>query len=204
MTSSVITISREYGSGGRFVAQKLSEKLGIPFYDNEIITRAAKESGYAESMFEKAEQISTHSLLYSLSMFGSSAGVYGLPLSDKVFLVQSDIIQKVASEGPCILVGRCSDYVLKDRDNVISFFLYSDMPHKIERVKTYYHPDTDDVEALITKRDKKRAAYYNYYTTRRWGDIDNYHLSVNTDAIGIDATVSLLENFVNAFEAQAK
>ena len=92
---SIITISRQYGSGGRYIAKKLAEKLGIPYYDNEIITMAAKESGYAENIFEKAEQISTHSLLYSLSMFGSAAGVYGLPLSDQVYIVQSDIIEEV-------------------------------------------------------------------------------------------------------------
>ena len=115
MINSVITISRQYGSGGRFVAKKLAEKLGIPFYDNEIITMAAKESGYAENLFEKAEQVSTHSLLYSLSMFGTAAGVYGSPLSDKVFLIQSDIIKECAAKGPCIIVGRCSDYVLKEQ-----------------------------------------------------------------------------------------
>ncbi len=203
MINSVITISRQYGSGGRFVARKLAEKLGIPFYDNEIITMAAKESGYAENLFEKAEQVSTHSLLYSLSMFGTAAGVYGLPLSDKVFLIQSDIIKECAAKGPCVIVGRCSDYVLKEQNNLINFFLYSDIESRVKRVQKYYDNDAKDLRADIERRDKKRATYYNYYTTQRWGDIENYHLSIHTDAVGIDSCVDILEAFVKAHEREA-
>lgn len=197
--NSVITISRQYGSGGRFVAKKLAEKLGIPFYDNELITMAAKESGYAENMFEKAEQMSSHSLLYSLSMFGTAAGVYGLPLSDKVFLIQSDIIKKCADKGPCVVVGRCADFVLKEYPNVINFFLYSDIESRIKRVETYYNSDAKNIEEDIIKRDKKRAAYYNYYTTQRWGAIENYHLAINTDAVGIDNCVDILARFAENY-----
>ena len=203
MINSVITISRQYGSGGRFVAKKLAEKLGIPFYDNEIITMAAKESGYAENLFEKAEQVSTHSLLYSLSMFGTAAGVYGLPLSDKVFLIQSDIIKECAAKGPCIIVGRCSDYVLKEQNNLINFFLYSDMDSRVKRVQKYYDNDAKDLREDIERRDKKRATYYNYYTTQRWGVTENYHLSIHTDAVGIDGCVDILEAFVKAHEREA-
>ena len=203
MISSVITISRQYGSGGRFIAKKLAEKLGIPFYDNEIITMAAKESGYAENLFEKAEQVSTHSLLYSLSMFGTAAGVYGLPLSDKVFLIQSDIIKECAAKGPCVIVGRCSDYVLKEQNNLINFFLYSDIESRIKRVQKYYDNDAKDLRADIERRDKKRATYYNYYTTQRWGATENYHLSIHTDAVGIDGCVDILEAFVKAHEREA-
>ena len=130
---SIITISRQYGSGGRFIAEKLAERLGVPFYDNKIITMAAKKSGYAESIFENAEQTSTHSLLYSLSMFGSTAGVYGLPLSDKVYIIQSEVIKKIAAEGPCVIVGRCADYVLKDEQHVINVFLQSALEDRAAR-----------------------------------------------------------------------
>ncbi len=198
----VITISRQYGSGGRFVARKLAERLSLPFYDNEIITLAAKESGYAESMFENAEQVSSYSLLYSLSMFGSANGVYGLPLADKVFLVQSDIIKKCADTGPCVIVGRCADYILKDRPDVLNFFLYSDMPSRVKRVVKYYENTSRDVESDIRKRDKKRAAYYNYYTSSRWGELENYDLSLHTDKIGIDACVDTLELYCKAYMAQ--
>ena len=200
---SVITISRQFGSGGRFVAKMLAERLGIPYFDNELITMAAKESGYAENIFEKAEQMSSHSFLYSVSMFGSAAGVYGLPLSDKVFLVQSDIIKKCAAQGPCVIVGRCADYVLRDYPNVINFYLYSDIDSKIERYKKYYNEDEKndkEIKDEIIRRDKKRAAYYNYYTTQRWGEIENYHLSIHTDAVGVDGCVDILERFVIGFE----
>ena len=203
MINSVITISRQYGSGGRFVAKKLAEKLGVPFYDNEIITMAAKESGYAENMFEKAEQVSTHSLLYSLSMFGTAAGVYGLPLSDKVFLIQSDIIKECAAKGPCVIVGRCSDYVLKDTKNLINFYLYSDIDSRVKRVQKYYENDSKDIREDILRRDKKRATYYNYYTTQRWGATENYDLAIHTDAVGIDGCVDILEAFVKAHEREA-
>ncbi len=197
---SVITISRQYGSGGRFIAQKLAQKLGIPYYDNEIITRAAKESGYSEAIFEKAEQLSTHSFLYSLSMFGSVDGIYGLPLSDKVYIAQSEIIKKYAEEGPCVIVGRCSDYVLKEYDNVINFFIYSDEKNKIERAIKYYGFDEASASSELKKKDKKRANYYNYYSSQSWGDINNYDLAINSDAVGIDAAVDVLAQFVKARE----
>ncbi len=201
MINSIITISRQYGSGGRYVAQKLAEKLGIPYYDNEIITMAAKESGYTESMFEKAEQLSSHSLLYSVSMYGATTAMYGtLPLSDKIFLIQSDIIKKCAAKGPCVIVGRCADYVLQDYPNVLNFFLYSDIDSRINRVKTYYNCEDKDIKSYILKRDKKRAAYYNYYSTNHWGSTENYHMSINTGAVGIDGCVDVLEKFVVCHE----
>jgi len=202
MNGSIITISRQYGSGGRFVAKKIAERLGIPYYDNEIITMAAKESGYAEGMFEKAEQISTHSLLYSLSMFGTTAGFSGLSLSDKVFLIQSNIIKECADKGPCVIVGRCSDYVLKDYKNVINFFLYSDIDSRIKRVQKYYENDSDNVREDILRRDKKRATYYNYYTSQQWGNVENYHLAINTDSVGIDGCADILVDFVKAHERE--
>lgn len=197
--NSIITISRQYGSGGRFIAKKLAEKLGIPYYDNELITLAAKESGYSEAVFEKAEQLSTHSFLYSLSMFGSVDGIYGLPLADKVYIAQSEVIKKCADKGPCVIVGRCSDYVLKDYDNVVNFFIYSDEQHKIERAVKYYGIDADKAAQELKKKDKKRANYYNYYTSQMWGSFDNYHLSLNSDAVGIDAAVEILALFSNSY-----
>ncbi|MBO4949725.1 MAG: cytidylate kinase-like family protein [Clostridia bacterium] len=197
--NSIITISRQYGSGGRFIAKLLAEKLGIPYYDNELITMAAKESGYSEAIFEKAEQLSTHSFLYSLSMFGSVDGIYGLPLADKVYIAQSEIIKKCADKGPCVIVGRCSDYVLKDYNNVINYFIYSDEKSKIDRAVKYYGISAENAAAELKKKDKKRANYYNYYTSQSWGDFNNYHLSLNSDAIGIDACVDILASHAIAF-----
>ena len=197
---SIITISRQYGSGGRFIAKKLAKKLGISYYDNELITMAAKESGYSEAIFEKAEQLSTHSFLYSLSMFGSVDGIYGLPLADKVYIAQSEIIKKCADQGPCVIVGRCSDFVLKDYDNLINFFIYSDEESKVSRAVKYYGLDADKASSELRKKDKKRANYYNYYTSQNWGSFENYHMSINSDAVGIDAAVDILASFVLAHE----
>ncbi len=198
--NSIITISRQYGSGGRFIAKKLAEKLGIPYYDNELITMAARESGYSEAIFEKAEQLSTHSFLYSLSMFGSADGMYGLPLADKVYIAQSEIIKKCASEGPCVIVGRCSDYVLKEFPNVINFFIHSDENSKVERAVKYYGIESDKALSELKKKDKKRANYYNYYTSQAWGAYENYHLSINSDAVGIDAAVDILAAYAENFD----
>lgn len=205
MTGPVITISRQYGSGGRFIGKKLAEKLGIPFYDNELISMAAKESGFAESLFENAEKNTTYSLLYSLSMFGTSTGgMYGLSLSDKVFLIQSDIIKSVAEKGPCVIVGRCADYVLRENNNVLHFFMYSDIENRINRALKYYGLDEKKAKEAIEKTDKKRAAYYNYYTGERWGEIRNYHMSLNTDSIGVDNCVEVLAKYVDAFKSSDK
>lgn len=202
MADSIITISRQYGSGGRFIGKMLAEKLGIPFYDNELISMAAKESGFSESLFENAEKNTTYSLLYSLSMFGSTAaGMYGLPLSDKVFLIQSDIIKKVAEQGSCVIVGRCADYILREKKDVIHFFLYSDMDSRVRRAVKYYGLSENKAKDEIEKKDKKRAAYYNYYTGGRWGETKNYHLCINTDFVGIDSCVNILAEYVTAHRA---
>ena len=202
--NSIITISRQYGSGGRFIAKLLAEKLGIPYYDNELITLAAKESGYSEAIFEKAEQLSTHSFLYSLSMFGSVDGMYGLPLADKVYIAQSEIIKKCADNGPCVIVGRCSDFVLKEYKNVINFFVYYDEKSKIERAVKYYGLDADKAGSELKKKDKKRANYYNYYTSQSWGDYENYHLSINSDAVGIESAVEILASYAKAYDEKNK
>lgn len=200
MSKHIITISRQYGSGGRFIGKLLAEKLGIPLYDNELITLAAQKSGYSESIFENVEKTSTHSLLYSLSMFGTTAGVYGLPLADKVFIVQSEIIKKVASEGPCVIVGRCADYVLKDEPNIVDVFIHSDMESRIKRAVTYYGLSEDKAKDAIVKTDKRRASYYNYYTGLRWGEANNYEISLYSDKIGIDNCVDILHKFVTSIE----
>ncbi len=200
MSKHIITISRQYGSGGRFIGKLLAEKLGIPLYDNELITLAAQKSGYSESIFENVEKTSTHSLLYSLSMFGTTAGVYGLPLADKVFIIQSEIIKKVAAEGPCVIVGRCADYVLKDEPNIVDVFIHSDMESRIKRAITYYNLPEEKAKEAIIKTDKRRSSYYNYYTGLRWGDANNYEISLYSDKIGIDSCVDILYKFVTSIE----
>ena len=198
----VITISRQYGSGGRAIGQKLAEQLEIPFYDNELITLAAKASGFGEDLFKNAEQSGAGSLLYSMSVYGTMGGFFDLPISDKVFLAQSEVIRNVAQEGPCVIVGRCADYVLKGKVDAINVFIHSDMEHRVKRVIEEYGRPAEKAQEAIAKTDKRRATYYNYYSGMKFGQAVNYHLSIHSDAIGIDATVELIKNFYLAKAAK--
>ena len=198
----IITISRQYGSGGREIGAKLAARLGVPFYDNELITRAAKESGYAEAAFENAETKASNSLLYSIAMgmsaYGNQEGGFShLSLDDRIYLAQSDVIKKVAEEGPCVIVGRCADYILKDNPNVIHFFVYADMDFRKERAVRIDGVDPDKAEDLILKKDKRRSNYYNYHSGEKWGKAQNYHMSLNSGFIGIDNTVDCMYDFIN-------
>lgn len=194
----IITISRQYGSGGRKVGEMLAERLGIPFYDKELITLAAKESGYAEELFEKADSQATSSLLYSLSLYSSTVGLYDMPLNDKLFIVQSETIRKVAAEGSCIIVGRCADYVLRDNPDAVNIYIHADMNSKMKRAVDDYGQPEDGVVDFIAKTDKRRSTYYNYYTGLKWGRAENYHLTIRTDWVGLDAAVETIMAFVKA------
>lgn len=197
----VITISRQYGSGGREIGAKLAAKLNIPFYDNEIITRAAKESGFAEAAFENAENKATNSLLYSIAMgmnsYGNQElGFSHLSLDDRIYLAQSDVIRKVAAEGPCVIVGRCADYILKDMKNVINVFIWADLQFRIQRAIEIDNLSPNKAQENILKIDKRRANYYNYHASEKWGRAENYHLSIKSSEIGIDNCVDCIIEFV--------
>lgn len=199
----IITISRQYASGGRVIGEKLAAALGIPFYDNEIITRAAKESGFAEEAFHAAETKATNSFLYSIAMgmnsFSGSheTGAYtNLSLDDRIYLAQTDVIRKVAADGPCVIVGRCADYVLKEMDNVVNIFICADMKSRIERAVNVHGMSANKIEESIRKIDKRRANYYNYHSCEQWGKAQNYHLCVNSGAIGIDNAVACIKAYV--------
>lgn len=197
----IITISRQYGSGGREIGAKLAEKLAIPFYDNEIITRAAKESGFSEQAFENAEKKASNSLLYSIVM---GMGAYGnqdigfthLSLDDQLYLAQSSVIRKVAEEGPCVIVGRCADYVLRDYQDVVHIFIWADMEFRKKRIIDQYGIKENKAEEEIIKTDKRRANYYNYHADEKWGKAENYHLSIKSDFGGIDHTVDCILRFL--------
>lgn len=197
----VITISRQYGSGGREIGAKLAAKLNIPFFDNEIITRAAKESGFAEAAFENAESKATNSLLYSIAMgmntYGNQElGFSHLSLDDRIYLAQSDVIRKVAAEGPCVIVGRCADYVLKEMKNVINVFIWADISFRIQRSIEIDQLASNKAQENILKIDKRRANYYNYHASEKWGRTENYHLSIKSSTIGIDACVDCIIEFL--------
>lgn len=197
----VITISRQYGSGGREIGEKLAKELNVPFYDSELITRAAKESGFAESAFERVEDKATNSLLYSIAMgmnaYGNQElGFTHLSLDDRIYLAQADTIRKIANEGPCVIVGRCADYVLKDRKDVVNIFVWADIKERVKRATTVYDLPVNKAEENIIKIDKRRANYYNYHANEKWGRAENYHLSIRSDYLGIDNAVECIKMFV--------
>ncbi|WP_343209700.1 cytidylate kinase-like family protein [Anaerolentibacter hominis] len=199
--SKIITISRQYGSGGREIGERLAKELNIPYYDNALITRAAKESGFAEAAFEKAEEKATNSLLYSIAMgmnaYGNQEfGFAHLSLDDRIYLAQSEIIHKVADEGPCVIIGRCADYVLKDRSDVLHLFIWADLDSRVKRAVELYNLSPDKAEENVLKVDKRRANYYNYHANGKWGAAANYHLSLKSDSLGVDKSVELLKKFV--------
>lgn len=197
----IITISRQYGSGGREIGKKLAEEFNIPFYDNELITRAAKESGFAVEAFEKAEEKATNSLLYSIAMgmnaYGTQEfGYASLSLDDRIYLAQSDIIRKVADEGSCVIVGRCADYILKEYPEAVHIFVWADLQYRVKRATEQYGLSPVKAEESILKNDKRRANYYNYHANEKWGRVENYHLSLRSDYLGIDNAVQCIKMFV--------
>ena len=201
MTKSIITIGRQFGSGGHEIAEKLATKLDIPFYDKELLKRAAKESGLCEEIFENFDEKPSSSFLYSLVMdpysLGYSGNGYEMPLNHKVFLAAFDTIKKIADEGPSVIVGRCADYALQDYDNVISVFIKAPIEDRIKRISDKYNLTELKAKDMIYKKDKQRAGYYNYYSTKKWADIKSYNLIIDSKVLGIDGTVDLLSDYVN-------
>lgn len=202
---SIITISRQYGSGGREIGEKLAGKLGIPFYDRELITRAAKESGFSESMFENAEKKATNSLLYAIAMgmnaYGNQdIGLTHLSLDDQIYLAQSNVIRKIAKEGPCVIVGRCANYILRDNRDAVHVFIWADMAYRTDRAVNIYGMPKEKAEENIMKIDKQRANYYNFHTGEKWGRVDNYHISIRSDYVGIDNAVGIIADYVRLGE----
>ncbi len=198
----IITITRQYGSGGREIGRKLAEAYGIPFYDNEIISRAAKESGFAEAAFQNVEDKATNSLLYSIAMgmnvfSNQEMGFTGLSLDDRVFLAQSNVIRKVAEEGPCVIVGKCADYILKDRDDIINLFISASVDFRIKRSIQIDSLPTKKAAEIVLKKDKSRANYYKYHSGERWDNILNYDMALRSDLGGIDATVACIKMYLD-------
>ena len=200
--NTVITISRQYGSGGRVIGKLLAESLGVPFYDRELITMAAERSGLSHEVLEKADERASNSLLYSLAMGTfmnpGIAGIQDLPLNDQVYLAQADVIKRAAAEGPCVIVGRCADAILAENPNLVRVFISADMKSRVERATTLYGLSTNKAEETIRKMDKKRANYYNFYTNRKWGIASEYDLCLRSDKIGPEACVEIIKRYVES------
>ncbi|MBD5542502.1 MAG: cytidylate kinase-like family protein [Lachnospiraceae bacterium] len=203
--NTIITIGRQFGSGGREIGAKLAEVLEVPFYDRDLLTRVAKESGFCEEMIQCHDERPTNSFLYNLVMdtysFGyNSAAMVDMPISQKVFLAQFDTIRKIATEGACIIVGRCADYALSEYDNCLNIFIHGNEKCRIERIMRKYDLPEQKARDMIIKKDKQRQSYYNYYSSKKWGRADSYDLTVNSSVLGIDGSVKLIRQFIMDFE----
>ncbi len=199
MDKIIVTINREFCGGGNYIGKKLSERLDVPFYDKELVNMAAKEAGYAEATFEKVDEVATNSLLYSLIMGVHNSAQTGiLPDNDKLFNIQADIIRKAAEEGSCVVLGRCSNYILREEKRLVRIFLKADMDFRKDRyVKLYGEPEKGTVEEAIEKRDKKRSSYFKFYTGHRWEDINMYDIVMNTSKVGFDNAVDIIMDYIN-------
>ena len=203
----IITIGRQYGSGGKEISKKLSKKLGIPFYDDEFADGVAEAVNAHPDVVKKVDERATNSLLYTLVSGGGLRGIsdviqYEMHINDKVFVGQSNFIKETAKKGPCIFLGRCADYVLDGEKNLLRVFLYADMDKKIERIGKLYDLDAKKAKEQIIKIEKQRKTHYNYYTDRQWDDLSTYDLCINVGLLGIDAAVDLIADCVAKMEMQ--
>lgn len=209
--NTIITIGRQFGSGGREIGEMVAEHFGIKCYDKELLSRAAKESGFCEEMIQNHDERPTNSFLYNLVMdtysFGyNSSSFVDMPISHKVFLAQFDTIKKIADEGPCVIVGRCADYALSDYDNVLNIFIHADEEFKIQRIKERFEDVNSDDKArdMMNKKDKQRQSYYNYYSSKKWGRADSYDLSINSGILGVEGTVKFIIQYIEDYEQMKK
>ena len=196
----VITISREFGSGGRQIGEKLARELGIAFYDKSLIHLAVTKSGLDPVMFEKAEEEATNKLLFNLAIGGYvSTGIFSqvnVPMSDQVFFAQSKAIEEIAEKESCVIIGRCANYILRDHPGCVRIFIYSEIKDRLYRIVHEYGIPEEEAEAKCSKMDKGRANYYEYYTDEVWGSVKSYDLAVNTSFTGIDGAVEVIRTMV--------
>ena len=202
----VITIGRECGSGGRLIGNRLAEKLNIKCYDKELLTLAAKKSGLCEEIFESHDEKPTSSFLYSLvmdsySMGYSTSSFIDMPLNHKVFLAQFDTIKHLADTESCVIVGRCADYALSDNPDCINIFIHADLDVRIKNVSRNLNITENKARDIINKTDKQRASYYNYYTSKKWGDSKSYNLSLDAGKLGTDNCVEMILKFRELMDA---
>ena len=184
----VITISREYGSGGRLIAKQLSEKLGITFYDKQLIAEVAKKTGFSENFIRDTEhQRPTNSFLFDLYTTVATPSV-----PDQVFIAQAKVIKEAAAKESCVIVGRCADYILRDEPNVLRVFVHAPLDQRIRRAREEYGAEEENLESYVIRQDKARASYHNYFAAGRWGQSREYDLCVNS-RIGIDASVQVIQ-----------
>jgi len=201
----IVTIGRQTGSGGREIGLQLAKKLDIPFYDKELLRKAAEKSGLCEKIFENFDE-RPKSLLYSIAMdsymFSLPGGGTSDSLEQQVYLATFDTIQHLAAQGPCVIIGRCADYALRENPNVLRVFIDAPMDRRVQRESARLNLPEDKARAQIVKTDKRRASYYEYYSSQKWGSVDSYDLCLNSEKFGISGSVELLEKVIAVKESR--
>ncbi len=199
MKNMIITISRQYGSGGREIGEKLAKRLGYAYYDTLLLEKAAQESGLSKSVMERYDEKLTDKWL-NLSFGGGMYQSGQLPLPMRAALSQFEAIQKIGQTGSAVIVGRCADFVLQEQKNVLSVFIHADKPHRLARVMARNQIGESEAEKRIRNTDKHRAAYYNYYSDKEWGVVTSYDVSIDSGLFGIDGSVDVLMACIHSLE----
>lgn len=191
MSNRIITISREFGSAGRTIGKEVAAKLGIPCYDSELIEKIAEESGLAKEYISDKGEYTSHGH-WLANAFASDRSYYGVSTQDYLWTVQKKIILELAEKGPCVIVGRCADYILRDTENCLKVFIHADMKKRAERIVEVYGERKEAPEKRLRDKDKKRKAYYSFYTDMEWGAVQNYDISLNSGSLGIEKCVDII------------
>lgn len=198
----IITIGRQFGSGGKEIGEKVAKRLGYAFYDKEILTMAAEESGFSASAMQHYDEKPSGSLIYSLYMTGAATSD-NLPLNQQLAFAQFNVIRKVAQADNCVIVGRCADYVLREKKNLLTVFLHAPMAYRAERVMAENSIDSKSLaEKTIKKQDKARADYYNFFTHKKWGDAGSAMLSVDTSTLSSDQVAEVIAGYAMLMQSK--
>ena len=205
MKKKIVTISRQYGSGGRYIGENLAKAMGVPCYDEKLIDMVAKESGFAQSFVAEKGERMTGSLLFNIASSLSFANNLfsnnnGVTLQDEIYFTQNRIIKELADKGPCVIVGRCADYILREREDCLNVFIFADNESKIERAEKYFNITREEAPEVLKKKDKARANHYKYYTDQEWGMASNYDLCLNSGLIGIEGCVKAIQQVLELTE----
>ena len=192
MKNRIVTISREFGSGGRTIGRELAKKLGVPCYDQELLEKIAEESGFSKEYIKEQGEYAPRGKWFANAFAGRETN--GLSNQDQLWIIQRNLLLELAEKEPCVIVGRCADYILKDEANCLNVFIYADMEKRAERIVNVYGEKEESPEKRLRDKDKRRAAYYQFYTDRQWGDAHNYDISLNSGILGIEKCVEILES----------
>lgn len=203
MTKKIITISRAFGSGGRTIGKEVAKRLNIPYYDKELVDRVSKESGFHADFIEEAGEYApvSNSFLFNIAMSPNPLSAMGsMSMADQLFVHQTNVIRRLADEGPCVIIGRCADYILRDREDCLHVFIHADMESRAERIVRLYGETKQTPQRRLTDKDNKRKVYYRHYTNRNWGEAQNYHLCLNSGMVGVEKCVDIIVDIAKLYE----